>query len=87
MQESTGGEQYRVQEYKSEAKVQEYRMGSTVYIVQESTGGGSRSTGTGNSSAGVDEAVKLEAGYRVTQHQLLATTASSACALLSLSLN
>ena len=86
MQESTGGEQYRMQEYRSEAKVQENRGGSTVYIVQESTVGG-RSTDIGNSSAGVDEAVKLEAGYRVTQHQLLATTASSACALLSLSLN
>ena len=81
MQESTGGEQYRMQEYRSEAKVQEYRRGSIVYILQESTGGDSRSAGIGNSSAGVDEeAVKLEAGYRVTQHQLLATTASSACA-------
>ena len=68
--------------------MQEYRRGSTVFIIQKSTGGG-RSTGIGNSSAGVEEeeAVKLEAGYRVTQHQLLATTASSACALLSLSLN
>ena len=46
--------------------MQEYRRGSTVYIVQESTVGG-RSTDIGNSSAGVED--RSSTVYRRVQEE------------------
>ena len=46
---------YRVQEYRSEAGVQEYGRGSTVYILQESVGGEQYRVQEYRSVAGVQE--------------------------------